>query len=103
MAVPYCGAAPVWPIDAPPPPYWIDAPLILETTPAPPFLPEPFTPAPPPPPPSVAVALPVPPVFKLPLTPPTLEVLSAVEVPPLAVNEPKLELPPLLTDVEFES
>ena len=74
-----------------------------ETTPAPPFLPEPFALAPPPPPPSTTVALPVPPVFKLPLVPPTRDVLSAVDVPPLAVVEPKLELSPLLIDVEFVS
>ena len=45
-----------------------------EETPAPPFLPDPFAPAPAPPPPSVAppeALVPVPPVLRFPLDPPT--------------------------------
>jgi hypothetical protein len=47
--------------------------------------------------------LPVPPIFKLPLAPPTLVVLSAVDFPPLAVDVPNIELWPLFTDVELAS
>ena len=79
-------------------------PLIDVVTPAPPYNVDPASWAPPPPPAphlytlvpqGFADAVTVPPNFPLPLVPPVVDVRSGA-TPPVAVIEPKIELPPFV-------
>ena len=91
-------------LPGPPPPYTTLEPLMVVVIPAPPFNPDPTFWAPPPPPapqlfwcePQGFVDVPiVAPNFPFPLVPPVKDVRSGA-TPPVAVIEPKIELPPFV-------